>query len=165
MNQPILILTGPVHSGKTTLLLKWISQQKKIAGILTPVIEGTRSFLDIETGQSFSMNATGDEQQALTVGKFRFSEKNFSRASAILKKAVNSQHNFLIIDEIGPLELKQHKGFYEALVFILTQLKDNCRLLLLVRDNCLPDMELMINFYNFRTIIYTADTFSQLPAP
>jgi nucleoside-triphosphatase THEP1 len=126
----IFILTGPIQTGKTTSLEKWIISQPDVRGILTPVIDGKRMFRDIETGQLFMMEAKENESEVWKIGKFVFSKVQFERAEKILLKAGNT-NGWLVIDEVGPLEL-QEKGFLHVIKKLLAERKGP--ILLVVRD-------------------------------
>ena len=128
--QKIYILTAPVQSGKTTALLKWSAERTDVHGILTPVVNGTRMFMNAANRQLFLMEAKQGETEVLEVGKFVFSKNNFNTAIQIIKDAINQQ-GWLVIDEIGPLELRG-EGFSEVLKEVLVRRKD--KILLVVRD-------------------------------
>ena len=50
MTNPFNIITGPVRTGKTTRLSKWLSQRERLGGFLTPDGEdGLRLMFDLET--------------------------------------------------------------------------------------------------------------------
>ena len=125
----IYILTAPIQSGKTTSLLRWAHSQPGTYGILTPVVEGERVFNNLESGEKFAMEARAGEE-AFAVGKFLFSKKGFESAIAVIRKNINCE-GWLIIDEIGPLELKD-EGFSSVLREVLA-LRTG-KLLLVVRD-------------------------------
>lgn len=127
----IFILTGPIQSGKTTSLIKWAKERKDVFGVLTPVVNSKRMFMDVHIGQLFDMEAGEEEEQTLPVGRFVFSKTNFKKASGIIKEAVD-KHGWLVIDEIGPLELRG-EGFYEAVKKISQTRKDQ-PVLLVVRE-------------------------------
>ena len=71
----IFILTGPVQTGKTTSLIKWTEKRNDVYGILTPVVDGKRMFMNVQARQLFYMEATEEETEVLTVGRFIFSKK------------------------------------------------------------------------------------------
>lgn len=135
----IYILTGPVQSGKTTSLQQWCAQRNDVYGILTPVTGGKRFFVDIETQEQFPMEAAGEEI-AMAVGRFVFSRKAFDRATAIIRNAIDKK-GWLIIDEIGPLELRG-EGFSDVLKEVLP--KRTGRLILVVRAGL---TEQVINYF------------------
>jgi len=126
----IFILSGPVQSGKTTALIAWAEKRNDVYGILTPVVNGKRMFMDVFTKVQFDMEAMGEEEP-LAVGRFSFSQKNFDKAIRIIRTAL--QHDgWLIIDEVGPLELRG-LGFHDILKEVLAQ--RTAKLLLVVREN------------------------------
>jgi nucleoside-triphosphatase len=124
----IYILSTPIHSGKTTSLIEWC-RDKKVSGILTPVRNGKRVFLDISSGLEFAMEAD-DKEDFLEIGRFRFSKKGFEKAAGILIEAINKP-GWLIIDEIGPLELRG-EGFHDTLQTVLSRRRDD--IILVVRE-------------------------------
>jgi nucleoside-triphosphatase len=130
----IYILVCEKHSGKTTALMQWVKDKKNMAGILSPVVNEERMFYNIANGEYFTMLATANEE-TLLVGKYAFSKTAFDKANTILKEIKNQ---FVIIDEIGPLEL-MGKGFADTLKNILQQ-KNYANLLLVVRNGLVDDM-------------------------
>ena len=101
----VYILCRAKGSGKTHSLTQWIENRKEVYGILSPVLEGIRMFLDIENRELFPMEAEPEENETLKVGKYTFSGRSFDRAIAILEQA-RHKDGWLIIDEVGPLELR-----------------------------------------------------------
>jgi len=124
----IFILTAPIGSGKTTSLIQW-SDQNNVHGILTPVVGDKRVFMNASTKEQFSMEASGNEE-VLRVGKFVFSKAGFEKAILIIRDAIQ-QEGWLIIDEIGPLELRG-EGFHDILEEVLAKRKE--RIILVVRE-------------------------------
>jgi nucleoside-triphosphatase THEP1 len=106
----IYILTGAVRTGKTTALVNWCAGKKDVSGILTPVINGRRFFMDAFTKEQFAMEADNAEKEILSIGRFHFSKTAFEKAIQIIRQSVG-QPGWLLIDEIGPLELRG-EGFY-----------------------------------------------------
>ena len=138
MNKEILVLTGPIKTGKTTRLLNWLSDKENVYGIATPIVENKRVFYDLFEKKYFAMEAGNDEKEILTIGKYVFSKKGLKNAEEIIEKGIqNSQ--FLVIDEIGPLELKG-EGFCNVLEKVLKIEKRNFILLLVVRDSTLSEV-------------------------
>ena len=72
--------------------------------------------MNAKTKEHFPMEATGDEE-ALTVGRFIFSKTGFEKAKQIIRDAINID-NWLVIDEIGPMELRGD-GFCDVLKEVL----------------------------------------------
>lgn len=125
----IYILSAPIQSGKTTSLINWSAARKDVHGILTPVINGKRVFMNAQTKEQFPMEASGDEE-TLAIGRFVFSKAGFDKAIQIIRNAIDDE-GWLVIDEIGPLELRG-EGFCEALKEVLAVRRE--RLLLVVRE-------------------------------
>ncbi|MEI9912309.1 MAG: nucleoside-triphosphatase [Bacteroidota bacterium] len=99
----IFILSGPVQSGKTTSLIKRTEKRNDVYGILTPVVNGKRMFMNVQARQLFDMEATEEETEILTVGRFVFSKRGFNKAIQVIRDAQDKE-GWLIIDEIGPME-------------------------------------------------------------
>lgn len=129
--RPVTILTGPVHTGKTTALLQWSQGRGDVQGILTPILEGRRVFLDVHTGNNFGMEAAAGETATLNIGRYVFSQSAFEKASQLIRDA--KQPGWLVIDEVGPLEL-QGQGFAAVLKEVLQQPVPGQHLLLVVRE-------------------------------
>src|SRR5690349_6312823 len=109
MSNKIIILTGEIQTGKTTSLQEFCGKHNNIAGILTPIINGKRMFYDISEKVFFEMEAN-EKEDKLIIGKYLFSTQAFEKANNILSNATKCNDiDYLIIDEIGPLELKQQK--------------------------------------------------------
>ena len=114
----IYIFSRPVHSGKTTELLQWCNQQKNIAGILMPDINGSRKILDLQTKNMFDIectDATNTKELLTAVGRFHFYTASFEKANAIVLAALNQTQGWLVLAEAGTLELDR-KGFYDSIV-------------------------------------------------
>ena len=159
----LIFLTGNKQTGKTTTLQNWIASQQNIAGILTPLVNGKRCFYDIATQQFSNMEVDEFATPAdviLTVGKYFFSKENFINASQVLMAAtVDETLNYLIIDEIGPLELHQQKGFYEALLFVIENIPATTILIIVVRPNCINDLQALASSFKKQSVVYSIDDF------
>lgn len=139
----IYLLVCEKHSGKTTALMQWVKDKKKMAGILSPVVNEERMFYNITDGTYFKMLATENEE-SLPVGKYIFSKAAFDKANNIL---LAEKNKFIIIDEIGPLEF-MGKGFADTLKNILQQ-KNYTNLLLVVREGLVDDV---VEYFNIDEI-------------
>jgi nucleoside-triphosphatase len=116
----ITILTGEIRSGKTTALFQWIKEREGVAGILTPVVNGRRFFYSIPGAGYYQMEASDGEENTLPVGRFNFSAKQFEVTnSLILQWSEMPEWKYLVIDEIGPLEIIQQKGLWPSVCGIL----------------------------------------------
>jgi len=137
-DRKIHLFTAPKHSGKTTKLMQWSAHQSDVFGILTPVIEGKRAFMDAHTRQPFRMEATANEVDILVAGKYRFSKNGFETAASILLTAANQTKGFIIVDEIGPLELRG-LGFCEAVKTLLNNKTSTVEIVLVIREELVTD--------------------------
>lgn len=90
------------------------------------------------------MEAGDDETETLPVGRFRFSKKGFERAIAVLQHGTN-EFGWLVIDEIGPLELKG-LGFCDTLKSILSN--PSQKLILVVREQLAEEVVRYFNLKN-----------------
>jgi nucleoside-triphosphatase len=130
----VYILKGAVGSGKTTYLMNYCKVKQNTAGILSPVINGKRHFLNISSNEMKLMESSEEETETLNIGRYKFSAKAFEWANKILIDCTNKKYETIIIDEIGPLEL-QGKGFAETLKFFLIHNEIKSDLLLVIREN------------------------------
>lgn len=131
------ILTGLVQSGKTTSLLQWLQKTSNVYGILSPVVNGVRVFMNVETKEQFAMEAALDESPIISVGKFSFSKSGFDKAVTTVRAAIPIP-GWLVIDEIGPLELRG-EGFHDVLKEALSLRTGN--ILLVVREGLVQQVQ------------------------
>jgi nucleoside-triphosphatase THEP1 len=139
----IYILSASIQSGKTTSLINWSATRKDVHGILTPVINGERVFMNAQTKEQFPMEATGGEE-ALAIGRFVFSKAGFDKAIQIIRNAINNE-GWLVIDEIGPLELKD-EGFCDVLKEVLSVQRE--KILLVVREGITKQVKEYFNLHD-----------------
>jgi nucleoside-triphosphatase THEP1 len=128
----VVILTGPVQTGKTTSLVLWSEKRNDVSGIITPVIDGKRIFMNADSREAFAMEADEGDGEVLTVGRFVFSKTNFAKAVQILRTSMR-RDGWLVIDEIGPMELKG-EGFAAVLKEALANTNEKQKILLIVRE-------------------------------
>lgn len=135
---PIFIHSGPVHSGKTTRLLHWAAGRQNIDGIAAPVIDNQRYLQHLRTNEVRLLEVHGimDQSEVIEIGRYRFSSHVFSWAHDILIHCSHEPLDWLVIDEIGPLEL-DGQGLEPAVSSILnhTILHSSTKIVLVVRDN------------------------------
>ncbi len=112
------------------MLTKWAADHPNAGGILSPVINGKRQFLDVATGEKQQLET---QQGSLQVGRFRFSQTAFNWAYEVLYKQLRQDYEWLIIDEVGPLELMQRKGFHTFISGNIKYEPNNTKLLFVVR--------------------------------
>ena len=126
----IYLLTAPVQSGKTTSLVRWSEARNDVHGILTPVVDGKRVFMNAHNRQLFRMEAKDDEREVLEVGRFVFSRSHFERAINVIRDSMHKP-GWLVIDEVGPMELRG-EGFHDVLREVLSRRQG--KIVLVVRE-------------------------------
>ena len=152
----IIIFCKPIHSGKSTALLNWTKQQQNCYGILMPEIKGLKSFYAINNQEYFEAEVFENNKDTIKtqiIGKYIFNSGSFNKANKIIIDAYQKENDFIIIDEIGRLELMQ-KGFFESLQFILqsSSPKKNLSLLLVVRDTLLNEVVIFFQIKKYQLI-------------
>lgn len=131
----IFMLTGPQNSGKSTKLMNWSQKQDNIIGIICPRDRGNRELFSIfsQTYKEFEVENESDSVQK--IGKYKFLKNSFDWAEKELLKALSLKPRWIVIDEIGPLEL-QGKGFDKILRKLLIELElKSSNLMLVVRNS------------------------------
>jgi nucleoside-triphosphatase THEP1 len=103
----VFILSGPVHSGKTTRLTDWLIN-KKAAGILAPVINGKIHLVELVTKKKkqLELEENLDSTDVTCIGRYVFKNSVFNWACKILIDSADKNYEWLVIDEFGPLEMK-----------------------------------------------------------
>jgi iron complex transport system ATP-binding protein len=108
----VLVLSGPVHGGKTTFLERrlplWAGRGLACSGFLSPAVSGPAlgagyDFFEITTGRRRPYLRTEGAAGAERVGPYVFVPETLERARAILRASGGS--GLLVVDEVGPLEL------------------------------------------------------------
>lgn len=133
----VYILSGKVASGKTTNLLDWIAD-KQVGGFVTPVVHGRRMLYSLSEGKYLPFECVDSAADAVEViGRYRFYKEAFVAMDEILQQAVQQEIPWVIVDEVGPLELKGG-GLYNALKRFLHQRKQP--VLLVVREGLVEEV-------------------------
>ncbi len=112
----ITLLTGEIGCGKTTLCQRLAeagcAQGLRVAGIITLPGAGGKDEL-------WALDLAGGERRFLArrtfhqdgrLGRYCFDADTFAWAAAAVRRTL-ARAELLIIDEIGPLELRQSQGF------------------------------------------------------
>lgn len=152
----IYILTGPVHSGKTTFLKEVVCELKEtsltVGGFLSEsIVENQENagydLLDLRENKSLPYIRRTGEEHWQKIGSFYFIPESLAKAREIILR--DCDIDILVIDEIGPLELSG-KGSWPALKKVLFQ--HSVKLLLVVRANILDKFLKMLE--NAEVIIF-----------
>ena len=158
----IYIFSRPIHSGKTTELRRWCDEQKNIAGILMPDIDGSRKILDLHSKGVFDIecaDAANTKKLITSVGRFHFYTAAFEKANSIILAALNKTPGWLVIDEAGKLEL-EGKGFYESIVKavdVYSNDKVAGNLLITVRESLCNEVISFFKIKNFQVVHQLVD--------
>lgn len=133
----IFIFSAAVNSGKTSVLLDWEKRKSSVGGILSPKRDGQRYFYSIAKDEFRLLDdATGE----IGVGKHRFSAATFAWAIEEFNAQAEKEFEWLILDEVGPLELKQELGFHALFSTILNgEIAANSKLIVVVRESALEE--------------------------
>lgn len=117
----IHILTGPVHSGKTTLLKNTIplliDKNLRIDGYLSESVWKKNEclgydLLDLKEQRVYPFILKEGKEGWEKIGPYSLVPQSLSRAKEIIRRARNS--DLAVVDEVGPLELAG-KGVWSVL--------------------------------------------------
>jgi nucleoside-triphosphatase THEP1 len=129
----IHLLSGPIRSGKTTQLRRWATAHPAARGLLMPTdAHGRRYFLDLGSGLQWPALARPGQWPVVRIGRFHFAPAAFAWANAALQGAAAAGPDWLVVDEIGPLELRG-EGLAPALRAMLAAPQLPANLVLVVR--------------------------------
>jgi nucleoside-triphosphatase len=118
----IVLITGPSGSGKTSLCTRLVTLAKdaglSAGGILCPAVfdDGKKVGIDqleISSGELQRLGVRSQGSTANTVGCWHMNESVMARGNQIF--AGIKDHDVIIIDELGPLELEDGDGYQQAL--------------------------------------------------
>lgn len=128
----LTIISGNKQSGKTSYLKNLIrdlnAESLSCAGFIA---EGTFknnqrdsfNLRDIITHHEILLMDTNPKTGHEKIGKFYINEEGLKFGKNILNKALNSNYNKVVIDEIGPLEL-ENKGWSDPFRLLLNSEKE-----------------------------------------
>jgi nucleoside-triphosphatase THEP1 len=131
----------------------WIKKHRNCSGILSPIIKEKRHIYSIQSNESRCLEINNKQSanvEHVTIGKYIFSNEIFDWARKQILFAAYEEKQWLVIDEIGPLELSG-AGLEPAIteIFQNYNLIRNRRLLLVVRENL---VEQVIKHYQIQNI-------------
>jgi len=142
MRRTVLVLTGPVHSGKTTFLkgaaVLWDLAGIGVGGFLNETrlargkVQGYDLF-DLRERASVPFLRTAGEPGWQRVGGFSLVPGGLERAEGILARDIEA--DILVVDEVGPLELAG-RGIWPVLSAALSA---GARCLCVVRTSILEE--------------------------
>lgn len=139
----IFILTGPIHSGKTTLLKKVVQELKeqkhRVDGFLSETVWEKEEIVgydlfDLKKDRAIPFIRRKGEKEWQKVGSYFFIPQSLAEAENIILSG--KEADILVVDEVGPLELSG-KGFWPVLKQVIFQPLNSY--LLVTRKNILED--------------------------
>ncbi|OQY28012.1 MAG: hypothetical protein B6244_08710 [Candidatus Cloacimonetes bacterium 4572_55] len=145
------LLTDEIDSGKTTCIRRWLHEWRKnridIFGVVSEsVIEnGVKvgyDLLDIRTGERRGLIRSQRFQENWQLGRFHFDRRGFAR---LIEGLLSQRGDLLILDEIGPLELRRKQGFYPLLRHFLQNKENHTRLLIVTRRSEIDALKTTLN--------------------
>lgn len=155
----IYILTGPIRAGKTTALLNWIKDRNDVDGLLCPDNEmGKRYFLKVASKKTLVLEIPTEDtikaEDTTFIGPFKFFKSAFQKANDFLLHS-NEEGDFpyVIIDELGKLELK-NEGLHASAKTLTPQYVKNesLHLILVVRDYLLDAIVAHYNISEYQLL-------------
>ncbi len=123
----VFVITGPVHSGKTSFLQKTVIQLKnqkvRLDGYLSlAVVRGKErlgyDFLDLRTEEAIPFLRRTGEKGWPVIGPYFLDPRVLQKAKE--KILGSSPQDLLVVDEIGPLEVRG-EGIWPALSVVLKE--------------------------------------------
>lgn len=155
----IYLITGGINTGKSTKMQELFKKNPQGDGFVCPKVFDNSRFLrydirHLQSGQTLpfaypvnSVPENWDEQ--LRYGKYTFSAQAFSFADTIADQSIRNHISPLFLDEIGPLELDLHEGFYSIFKKILSQDTD---LYISIRKSRINNLANYLNMKKTHTI-------------
>jgi nucleoside-triphosphatase THEP1 len=152
----LILLSGPVGSGKTTLCQRLVNlagrQGFQVGGVLTPAVvrDGIKvgiEAVNLSTGEVRRLSRNNRERARNTcapgttrVGQYVLDDRTLSWAVALCAEALAGANaaapdSLVFVDEIGRLELDRGEGL-ARLIPLLAQPRD-ARVIVIVRDTLL----------------------------
>lgn len=133
----VRIVHGDISSGKTRRAAAWIEDQarigRRVGGVLARKTPEGRRFIDVWTGDDVPLEHSASAEPWIEVGRFRFRRAAFDWAVARIKAAVTAGCDAVVIDEVGPLEMRG-EGFADLIDRLATDAPGLERVLLARSD-------------------------------
>ena len=98
----------------------------------------------------------------LTIGCYNFNKESFQYVEkSIIQTWSENKADYIVLDEIGPVEIRKNLGFHELLMHLQDTIeKAHPNLLLVVRDYCLEEF---ISKYKFNNLeVMTLNNFNKI---
>ncbi len=159
MKNKLTIISGDTRSGKTTYLKKLIHKLLEenpdliIGGLIAHGIDKNRERLGFEienilSGEKVLLCDNIHQKGDLRIGKYYFKQSGLEFGRKSLNEAI-SKSDLLVIDEIGPMELKG-KGWFNEIESAFK--KDNLDMIWIVRKSILDKVLKLWQHTNVKVI-------------
>jgi nucleoside-triphosphatase THEP1 len=165
MATSIIILTGERGVGKTTVCREAVAlvqaEGYACGGILTLAQpDGELDVLDVSSGETRRLTLTPDAEPAIVQGRFHFDPDTMDLGNVALTRIAPCQ--LLVVDELGPLELEQGRGWTKA--FDALQRGDFALALVVVRPELLVRAQLRLPSSATTVLKVTPENRDNLPS-
>jgi len=130
----IFLVTGEINEGKTAYMHSFYKEIGEGDGFICPKVFEDGEFVryDIQrlsSGETkpfaYSLNSVPDDwDEAGRYGKYSFSVQAIHFAEQIIDEILQKKIEPIIIDEIGPLEIENHAGFYKLMDRVIKANRD-----------------------------------------
>ena len=139
MKKNIILLTGPIQTGKSTALEKYFGKRNDVRGFITPDGERGREVHILPRGSKpiIPMQAENPSDKTLSIGRYHFYISAFEAMKSELKQLQRNPAKWNVVDELGKLELKREGLAPEIDELILTwknRSNDGAKLILVIRE-------------------------------
>jgi len=130
----IFLVTGEINEGKTTYMHSFYKEIGEGDGFICPKVFEDGEFVryDIQrlsSGETkpfaYSLSSVPDDwDESDRYGKYSFSSRAIHFAEQIIDEMLEQKVEPIIIDEIGPLEIENHAGFYKLMDSVIKANRD-----------------------------------------
>ena len=137
----VVLISGGIEKGKTSLVKEIIQELKQnnisVGGLFSPrIMEGETTVgydvVDIMTNEQTGFLRIANDKNSCNIGRFTILTKGLEAGLHALNVVNNSNNQFIIIDEVGNLEL-ENQGWAPKIEELLKNSESH--LLITVRDN------------------------------
>eukprot|EP01119_Soliformovum_irregulare_P013473 TRINITY_DN3587_c0_g1_i1.p1 TRINITY_DN3587_c0_g1~~TRINITY_DN3587_c0_g1_i1.p1 ORF type:complete len:170 (+),score=37.56 TRINITY_DN3587_c0_g1_i1:10-519(+) len=138
----VVLVSGECHSGKTTTLGEWITknkQQHTLGGVLAPDKDvggmKTRHMIHLRNGTEKKLQIRKEDapdDQRVDICDYSFSKAVFDWGNECILQDFENEVDFLIIDEIGPLEIRRGGGLELATKQVMEKRKEKKTIIMVV---------------------------------
>jgi nucleoside-triphosphatase THEP1 len=165
MATSIIVLTGERGAGKSTACRETVTlaqaKDYTCGGIITLALPGDElDVLDVGNSETRRLTLPPDAKPAIIQGRFHFSYETIGWGNMALAHATPCQ--LLVVDELGPLEIEQDKGWTKA--FGVLHRGDFALALVVVRPELIVKAQLRLPSTAATVLTVTPENRDNLPS-